>query len=214
MRWRVVVSLMTIIGCVAEGGSTISDYRETEETNFPDRSNDDTAENADSWVDFAVDDSGGGTIQSRLYKSGTRIRARVGSTTDGAQMWMGWHDTDLDIDCAFRNTSDGRMRCVPTVTGWVPIFLDAGCTQRLVAIWNCSLPLKWVEVCPPTATTCNAAGCDWYEVAGEYQGATYWITGGECVEVKKEYFPSTYVALSLGNKVDPNIFAELTTRVE
>jgi len=49
----------------------------------------------------------------RLYKSGSRIRARFAETPDGAKQFFGWYDNQIGADCAFVQTADGQYRCIP-----------------------------------------------------------------------------------------------------
>jgi hypothetical protein len=67
------------------------------------------------------------------YQSGSRLRARVRSSSPGARMLVGWRDTALDADCSFVTTEDGETRCAPT--GAQILFLDQLC-QSPIAVVN------------------------------------------------------------------------------
>jgi hypothetical protein len=79
------------------------------------------------------DGSGSGADPLKHYRSGTRIKARVLTTPDGAKTLHGWRDTTLAIDCYFGTAADGVTRCIPNA----PIdqgtyFSDAACTIPVV----------------------------------------------------------------------------------
>ena len=66
-----------------------------------------------------------------LHESGTRLRARVLDGGEGATLFRGWWDTELEIDCQIAIAPDGRPRCLPPPQ---PIqFLDDACTQPVIA---------------------------------------------------------------------------------
>lgn len=65
--------------------------------------------------------------------SGTRIKARVGTTPDGAKLFLGWHDAELGVDCEFRPTKDWSTRCMPVGPYTNDLyFTDHSCTQAAV----------------------------------------------------------------------------------
>lgn len=76
--------------------------------------------------------AGGSTV-----KSGTRLKARVARSDDGASQFLGWWDSELGMRCA-RNSSLGRdpERCFPSVLigalvdGDDVYFADSACTVR------------------------------------------------------------------------------------
>jgi hypothetical protein len=56
---------------------------------------------------------GGGLVVKPDYVSGTRIKARVVTTPDGAKMFVGIYDNDLQTECSFSTAADGITRCLP-----------------------------------------------------------------------------------------------------
>ncbi len=59
-------------------------------------------------------------------ESGSRIRMRVGTTSDGARIFLGWHDAARHEDCEFVKAIDSRKRCLPT--GAMNVYYrEAGC---------------------------------------------------------------------------------------
>lgn len=63
-------------------------------------------------------------------ESGTRLRARMLRPESGEPRFLGWHDSELGEDCAYRRTVDGALRCLPYAPLVRPdqmLFLDATC---------------------------------------------------------------------------------------
>jgi hypothetical protein len=74
--------------------------------------------------------SGPGGAPGALYRSGTRLRARVTDAGDGARRFDGWYDTQLETPCTFLLAADGVQRCLPTagIVVGPPYYLDAACS--------------------------------------------------------------------------------------
>lgn len=73
-----------------------------------------------------------GTNELALYKSGSRIKARVLRTADGAQAFVGWRDTQFDVNCIFAQAADLTTRCLPFGDAWVgAYFSDSSCSTYL-----------------------------------------------------------------------------------
>jgi hypothetical protein len=47
------------------------------------------------------------------FRSGSRLKARYVDGGGEAKWFMGFFDTELEIDCAFRRAADGEIRCLP-----------------------------------------------------------------------------------------------------
>jgi hypothetical protein len=78
--------------------------------------------------------SSGGAAPAALYKSGTRLRARVTDGGGGARRFDRWYDTQLETPCTFQPATDGVRRCLPmadTING-VPDYLDDACSVPVV----------------------------------------------------------------------------------
>lgn len=104
------------------------------------------------WIALAVSCGGDhdGEV-SEPYASGTRLRARLYDGGDGAVLFGGWHDTELDLDCGFRLMDDGVWRCVPFSQG-ITGFADAACTQPIVVDFtdaSCDPPARALELIDP-----------------------------------------------------------------
>ncbi len=80
----------------------------------------------------------------RLYKSGSRIRARFGETPDGAKQFIGWYDSQLSINCLFAETSEGIFRCVPAPLLYAALYADAACASPLFMVASdCGTVADW-----------------------------------------------------------------------
>lgn len=66
--------------------------------------------------------------------SGTRIKARVGTTADGAKMFLGWFDAERGVDCEFLKAADGQTRCLPVGPSVQAgkLFSDSACTTPVI----------------------------------------------------------------------------------
>jgi hypothetical protein len=154
--------------------------------------------------------------QLALYKSGSRLKAVVGRTPDGAQAWLGWWDDDLGIDCTFQLTDDGEERCIPTRSnGQIQYFTDPGCSQPLynyyeaaprceqdemIAIWGSS-----VELCKQTVVV--------YENDGVFSGEfVYYNNNGTCMSYNRTDFQG-WGFIRLGARIPLDRFVPLTRTV-
>ncbi len=116
-----------------------------------------------------------------LYGGGDRLAVRAQAFATAADR-VGFHDRELDVDCAFETLPgpDGRVRCVPeAATVSDELYADAGCTEPVVTD---VAPGDLVHDSPPDAC---AAEVGWYR-AGEPVSPLYaWQTlTGECGEVE------------------------------
>ena len=61
---------------------------------------------------------------------GTRLRPMIRIAEDGTRIHVGWQDTLLDTPCAFAQTPNAGLRCVPTSESYAPwLFADANCSE-------------------------------------------------------------------------------------
>lgn len=80
------------------------------------------------------------------WLSGARLRA-VLQVAGNAKLFKVWHDTKLDVDCAFSFDSGGVERCLPYDAYGSPgaSYRDAKCTQP-VAVFDAGVPIPaWVQ---------------------------------------------------------------------
>lgn len=64
------------------------------------------------------------------WLSGTRLRAVLDAAGD-AKRFKVWHDSELDIDCAFSPDSSKVERCLPIVEHGYAAYSDAKCTKAV-----------------------------------------------------------------------------------
>ena len=69
-------------------------------------------------------------------RSGTRLKRRLLVAGDGFRVQVGWFDSLLAVDCAFRRLADGSSRCVPGATQVTVRYRDQTCTDRV--FWSSS----------------------------------------------------------------------------
>lgn len=94
-----------------------------------------------------------------ITQSGSRIRATVLTTPDGAVIFTGYHDMDRGEDCQFGlPASDGVVRCLPLASALPasPYFSDAGCTVPTLRTiyYSCAQPPVYLYTTPATSETC------------------------------------------------------------
>ncbi len=106
-------------------------------------------------------------MSSELYRSGTRLRARV-LDDEGTRHHVGWYDTELGTDCAFQLMEDGTLRCVPQG--------DALQTARF-SDPNCTTPVAAFDACGPGKMPYVAVVVEARPLPGEMV-ASYRITSG------------------------------------
>ncbi len=92
--------------------------------------------------------TGTGTSQApeTIYRSGSRLRARILDAGEGAVRFVGWTDDKLHEACAFHRADDGKVRCVPEISQGASIaYLDAACTQP-VGVRKCGSQASFLAV--------------------------------------------------------------------
>jgi len=84
------------------------------------------------------------------WAAGDRLQPIVHS--DGADQahLVGWHDSELDLDCTFVETTDG-FACLPVAGFDGTVFADPGCSSPAAAVTDC--------ISPPSYGTLAYPGC-------------------------------------------------------
>jgi hypothetical protein len=113
------------------------------------KSNDEIRPDDGAPADPAAAGDGEGATGAALEQSGTRLKRRVLTASDGARASLGWYDTERKEACAFVKASDGKLRCLPqsiaTMTG--PYYSDVKCTRPLAAVAHgCAAPAIASEI--------------------------------------------------------------------
>ncbi len=176
-------------------------------------------------TDLASDqDSGNVANELRLYKSGSRIKAKVLTTADGSQAFLGWYDNELEMDCYvfdLYRTDDGKLRYLPASKLQLPstnnFFGDSNCKQKIHytgVLKECGMIPEWIAI-TTSPEPCNSQyRMTFYRHSQQFPGSKIYKLGSddECSDVTDLY--SSYIFLaSLGERVDPGIFAEATALV-
>ena len=94
---------------------------------------------------------------------GSRLKGRYRVGEDGSREFLGWHDEQLDADCAWMAASDGKERCIPGSKGGLlfHVYADAGCTTLAGVLENYNpgcQPAKlpaYVHEAAPNAGNCG-----------------------------------------------------------
>ncbi len=142
-------------------------------------------------------DDGGEDDPLRLYKSGSRIRARFGETPDGAKQFFGWYDNQLGIDCAFVQASDGQYRCLPTPILYISYFADSSCSTPLLAVTaGCNATASWGL----TYDSCSRPNRV-FQRGSVYGGNTgYMKSGSNCISIDLSNYASIYTFYNAGQE--------------
>lgn len=116
--------------------------------------------------------------------AGSRLKSRYYVADDGSRQWIGWHDTQLDVDCGFALASDGKTRCMPTSVGSVSgSFADSSCSQPLAAaLGGCSVPKLAVQIDTANAS-CSGVPYRAFNVGAPFTGTTAYVKSGGCTSV-------------------------------
>jgi hypothetical protein len=136
--------------------------------------------------------------KAMLAASGTRIKARMLSTADGAKMRVGWFDSSLGMPCSFAHAGDGKLRCIPDLnrdqSAIRVIYDNKNCAGDAIAIASakdygpCVNKGSYVSdmahgVCDPATIV--------YEAGVEYVGTgapMYYFSGGLCISQESDTF--------------------------
>ena len=164
-------------------------------------------------------DNGNGTdsgsiipIQSKLYRSGTRIKAKVTRTQDGAQSFLTWYDTELDMDCWFlKSIVDGKYRCLPTLPQAL-YYSDPACTKMLAYASDC-YENRWVYRCTEYQG-CQNHTCTYHQRGSQFQGPLYYSlnSDGECNEYEMSESP-TMAYYHVGTEIPASTFQEASVEI-
>ena len=156
--------------------------------------------------------------------SGSRLKARYASTPDGAKVFMGWYDSQLNEKCTFMLAEDGNMRCLPSAayeqiisSAYEKAFLDSQCLGQSFLVVH--------EVSCDKGTSryaffynSNRSLCEQGQPVSVFElhsheecdetGYFYKLSeSGECVKYYScaSFTPYTYT------KLDPEIFVSVST---
>lgn len=137
------------------------------------------------------------------YESGSRLKARFLETPGGARSFLGWHDSELGIDCSFSEIN-GAHRCLPSpyrvVSYSIPYYSDASCTNRVVPDLGSPCPDPDYAL---RYETCGDGERSYFEIGAKVLGGSTYIKSGENCNASTapvDYYP-------LGSEVPLSTFA-------
>ncbi len=206
IMYRSIIRIALLVSSLAACGGVEGDEA------FDSSNNEDTTTEDSNNTNF----ENTGSSQLGLYKSGSRLKMRIGSTTDGSKMFLGWHDSKKGDDCWFYWAGDGKQRCLPGLSASVSDhhFSDSSCTQELAVMYwnhpqNCGhIPkyaYKTMDACP--------SGRILFPIGQQHVAQVYEIKYGnsECV-------PATPVPdaqfWTLGGEIPPSEWVEQKESIE
>jgi hypothetical protein len=109
-----------------------------------------------------------------LLLSGTRIKANMFVTPDGAQQFVSWHDTMTGEDCVFLSTTNG-VRCVPPP--FKVYFPDSSCTDgtQFTEDQGCGAPSHVTHLVTVSSYTCKSTTYRVDTVGSHVSPSGYWV---------------------------------------
>ena len=148
------------------------------------------------------------------WVSGTRIRARVQTTPDGAKAHLGWHDSMLNVDCGFQRAADDTERCLPAGGANIggSFWGDAACSVPLASgSPGCATPTYATNELTTTCLAVNGYETPYrYHVYGSlvaYAGANFWIGAGGATGCTQYANSASYAFFTYGAEVPASTFA-------
>src|SRR5205823_2204997 len=125
----------------------------------------------------------GGNGGTPDYVSGTRIKARVMSSADGAKAFVGFYDMTLATACAFGRAADDTVRCLPTNAAYVPgsWWSDSGCTTPLAYASSPGCAVTYLQKSEATSSCVDVgyysvtARTRIFHVGSTFSGAMMWV---------------------------------------
>jgi hypothetical protein len=156
--------------------------------------------------------SGGGSGAAPDYASGSRIKARVQSTADGAKAFAGFYDMTLGTPCAFNRAADDTLRCLPVASAYAGTYWgDAGCTTLVAYSSAPGCTPAYAQKAEATSSCIDLgyystnARQRIYSVGGLYTNAMIWVgSPGSCSMTAT---PASFTFYSVGSEVAASTFA-------
>jgi hypothetical protein len=156
-----------------------------------------------------------GVSQQDLYQSGSRIKAKVLTTPDGAKSFETWYDAQLQVDCSPVQTFDGQTRCIPTGGYTYGYWSDPGCTVLLYQ-GTCSKAPTYAYGYLATGSGCSTSysGAHVYTVGNAYSGTVYEGTPASCSQVPASTISTLNWTFNSLTEIEPSQFVAWTESVE
>ena len=156
----------------------------------------------------ASNEGGRGPMPALGYENGSRLRARVFVGDDGSRQFLGWRDTELEIDCAFQKSPNGVYRCLPSGAASVSASFFTGPSCSTGAI------LATCGAAPSYALENVGSSCDPAYVVHEVGPSLsnlYVLNGAQCNAIG---IPDGFTAYADGGSMQSSVFAAATVAVE
>lgn len=145
------------------------------------------------------------------YKSGNRIKLKLQRTEDGAQKFLGWHDSHLGVDCMPLPAADGTTRCLPIPIGSVLYFADPECAEPVVSVpCSASADSSYVAVANSGESLCSTYRYRIYSVREQYSGEIFLRTESGCKSTTRSQTPNYF----RGVEVPLSSFIKATDHIE
>ncbi|MCA9663071.1 MAG: hypothetical protein KC486_32350 [Myxococcales bacterium] len=181
----------------------------------PDGDSDSATSDTASGTGTDTDTDTGGDEGQEEFGGGTRLKAIVWQPESGEPGFTGWHDSELDHECEFRELSDGALRCVPeTFEAPAQFYADAACTQRVVALTQVDEPpypaYAWSSASPGTCD--DAAGIDIHATMGDVVSAVLYELDDVDGCVERQPDPIDHVLV--GPAIDPATYVAATDTLD
>ncbi len=134
------------------------------------------------------------------YEKGTRLAVNEIRSGDMPPVFVGFHDTELDVDCSFRTATDGHLRCLPDARPELAmgsqLFADAACTERVVtADPSCAPATDTYTSESGTSTACTST-LQPLRATLLATGVTLYADNGGCSQQGQTTAASRYYVLS------------------
>lgn len=120
---------------------------------------------------------------SKIGASGSRLKARFYAGEDGSQQFVGWYDSQLQKNCTFTPTGDGKLRCVVEgLAGRSGYFADTGCSQPTVVVSKGCTPPSLANASATSAGSCGTTfSLRIANVGAKHVGPVYAGTPASCI---------------------------------
>lgn len=155
--------------------------------------------------------SGGGPVPPALADpvSGSRLKSKYRTASDGSKQWIGWYDAERNEDCNFLTMSDGSLRCVPS--GWANpsgYYADSSCTTQLAFSPGCANVTY--AIMNDSDGQCGYRA-RLFSATPSPSGTMYAKTTSSCIEYAP---PPGWIFYRFGPEIQPSAFVSAVDSVE
>lgn len=149
--------------------------------------------------------------------SGSRLKARRFIGDDGSSQFVGWHDSQLNLDCGFGKAADGAMRCLPSASPGI-LFSDSSCQSPIfLNTKGCAPPAYVAQTIPSAAACAPSGGTRILKIGTIYNGTDAYLGSPSSCTSASGVLPSYRMTSDLytaGSEVDATMFAKATEQVD